>query len=235
MSNDKQTQADRQLGYWTKWQQTGEEKHRTKLLEDLKPLIKYNIGQYSSSPLPFEVLELKANAMVRDALKDYNPVKAGIGTYVTNSLKPMSRYVQGHQNVKYIPNYLSQEYGRYEAAERTFRNETGREPTEEEMAKKMGLTPRQVKRIALAKAPEFSTSVLEGDDADSDSLRSLNKDKMYYLRATLKGNERKAFDLLSGMGKYKPVTDREEIAKRLNIPVSDVYTMTRRWSRTLKR
>lgn len=234
METNKETQAERQLGYWTKWQQTGDEKYRTKLLADLKPLIKHNISQYSQSTLPYEVIELEATAMAKDALGNYNPTKAGLGTYVTNSIKPISRFVQGHQNVKYLPSHLAREFGRYEAAERAFRNKEGREPTEEEMAKKMGLTPRQIKRIALAKAPEFSTSVLEGDDIDPNSIRNLNKDKMYYLRSSLSGKEKKVFDYLTGMGRYKP-TNRKEISKKLNIPMSEIYTMTRQWSRSLKR
>lgn len=42
------------------------------------------------------------------------------------------------------------------------------------------------------------------------------------------------FDMLTGMGKQKAVTDRAEIARRLGVPVDEVYAKTRKWSRQVK-
>ncbi|MCK4823058.1 hypothetical protein KA005_45270, partial [bacterium] len=184
-----------------------------------------------------EVLRLRANAMLRDALPGYDPSKAGLGTYTTHSLKPMARYVQKYQNVKYLPQYLVQEYGRYENAQRVLRDKLGREPDDMEMAKAMNLPERQIRRIKLAKSPEIAVSAseaLRSDETADDSETTRNKDRLYYLRTTLKGTDLKIFDLLTGMGRYKPVSDRAEIARRVGIPVSEVYAKTRRWARQVK-
>ena len=231
------TRDERQLDMWKRWQKSGDENIRTQLLEDLQPLIKSNLGQYSSSPLPYEVLRLRANAMLRDALPGYLPAKAGLGTYTTHSLKPMARYVQKHQNVKYLPQYLVQEYGRYENAQRGLRDKLGREPDDREMAEVMNLPERQIRRIKLAKSPEIAISASEAlrlNEAADDSESARNKDKLYYLRTTLKGTDLKIFDLLTGLGWYKPVSDRAEVARRVGIPVSEVYTKTRRWARQVR-
>jgi len=235
------TRDERQLDTWKRWQNTGDENIRKELLGDLQPLIKSNLGQYATSTLPYGVLRLRANTMLRDALAQYDPNRgASIGTYTTHSLRPMSRYVQKYQNTKYLPQYLVQEYGRFENAQNKLRDKLGREPRDEEMSKAMNLSERQIRRIKLGKSPEVAISSIEGMETnkdfeiadDSESIR--NRDKLYYLRTTLKGNDLKAFDLLTGMGRYNPVSDRAEIAKRIGVPVEDVYSMTRRWARQVK-
>jgi len=228
------TRDERQIDMWKKWQSSGDSAIRAELLEDLKPLIKTNLGQFSNSTMPFEVLELRANAMLRDALATYDPSKAGIGTYATNALKPMSRYVQKYQNTKYLPTYLFQEYGRFENAERELRDKLGRDPDDNELSGHMGISARNVRRIRLAKSPEIPTSTSENlaiDETTDDSERVRNRDRLYYLRTTLKGKDLQIFDLLTGMGKSKPISDRAEIARITGVPVSDVYSKTRKWAR----
>lgn len=229
---------ERQLEMWRNWQKSGDEGVRMALLEDLTPLIKSNLSQYSTSTLPHEALSLKAHVMARDALAGYDPTKgASIGTYLTNSLKPMSRYVQKYQNTKYLPQYLVQEYGRFESAEAKLRDELGRPPEDIEIAKRMNLPERQIRRIRLAKSPEIAVSAsenMEFDEAADDMERTRNADKLYYLRTTLSGKDRQIFDYLTGMGSVKPISDRAEIARKLGIPVAEVYAKTRRWARQVK-
>jgi len=235
------TRDERQLDLWKRWQKSGDENIRKDLLTDLQPLIKHNLGQYSTSTLPYGVLRLKANVMLRDALAKYDPSRgASIGTYTTNSLMPMTRYVQKYQNTKYLPQYLVQEYGRFENEQRKLRDKLGREPSDEEMSKALNLSERQIRRIKLGKSPEVAISTIEGMETaktfqKEDKAQSIrNRDKLFYLRTTLKGAELRAFDLLTGMGKYKPVSDRNEIAKRIGVPVEQVYSMTRKWARQVK-
>jgi len=235
------TRDERQLDLWKRWQKSGDEGIRKELLTDLQPLIRHNLGLFSTSTLPYGVLRLKANTMLRDALSKYDPNRgASIGTFTTHSLMPMSRYVQKYQNVKYLPQYLVQEYGRFENEQRKLRDKLGREPRDEELGKALNLSERQIRRIKLGKSPEVAISTIEGMDTDKtfqkeDQTQSIrNRDKLFYLRTTLKGTERKVFDLLTGMGRYKPVSDRAEIARRVGVPVEQVYSMTRKWARQVK-
>lgn len=232
------TRDERQLDMWKRWQKEGDEGVMTDLLSDLQPLIKSNLGQYSSSPLPYEVLRLRANVMLRDALSTYDPNKgASLGTYATHSMKPMSRYVQKYQNTKYLPQYLAQQYGRYENAEAQLRDKLGRDPDDEELSRAMNLSVRNIQRIRLAKSPEMPVSVSEeigSEQSMGDAESSRNRDRLFYLRTTLKGKDRQMFDMLTGMGKQKAVTDRAEIARRLGVPVDEVYAKTRKWSRQVK-
>jgi DNA-directed RNA polymerase specialized sigma subunit len=233
----KMTRNERQLDMWKRWQQSGDESIRTELLEDLQPLIKSHLGRYASSTLPYDNLQLRANQILRDALAKYDPSKASIGTYATHSLAPISRYVQTHQNTKYLPPYLAQEYGRFENEQRKLRNKLGREPDNEEIAEAMNLPVRHIRRIRLAKSPEVPVSTtedIERPDVAQDTESERNRDKLYYLRTTLKGKDLKIFDLLTGMGRYNPISDRAEIARRVGVPVEEVYAKTRKWARQVK-
>lgn len=227
---------DNQLAMWKRWQKEGDDDIRADLIEDLQPLIKKNIAQYSNSPLPYGAIQLKANAIVRDSLAKYDPSKgASVGTYITNSMKPISRYVQKYQNTKYLPSHLASQYGRFENAERELRDKLGRAPLDTEVAKHMKLNERQIRRIRLAKSPEVPVSLDEATEIRQKEqgvdVTARNKDKMYYLRTTLKDNDLKIFDMLTGMGDSKPVSDSGEIARRLKLPVSTVYSKVKRWRR----
>jgi len=101
----------------------------------------------------------------------------------------------------------------------------------------MGLSERQIRRIRLAKSPEVPVSLDEATEIREKATGRLeterNRDKLYYFRTTLKGKDLELFDMLTGMGSVKPVSDTSEIARRLKIPIGRVYSTTKRWRRLL--
>lgn len=223
---------EQQLDMWMKWQQSGKDEYMEQLLDSLQPIIKSNLTQYTASPIPYPVLQAQANIFVRDAMKDYNPTKAALGTYATNSLMQMSRFVQKHQNVKYLPEYLSSEYGRMDDAERGMFSKLKREPTDAELAGHMNLPEDQVARIRLAKSPERLLSMeFDQDDVPiSDRVSKSHEDAAAYLRSALKGKERQAWDMMSA-----GETNSAAIASKLQIPVPQIYAYRRRWTNILRR
>jgi DNA-directed RNA polymerase specialized sigma subunit/adenylate kinase family enzyme len=223
---------EQQLDMWMKWQQSGKDEYMEQLLDSLQPIIKSNLTQYTASPIPYPVLQSQANIFVRDALKDYNPTKSALGTYATNSLMQMSRFVQKHQNVKYLPEYLSSEYGRMDDAERSMFSKLKREPTDAELAGHMGLPEDQVARIRLAKSPERLLSMeFDQDDVPiSARVSKSHEDAAAYLRSALKGKERQAWDMMSS-----GETNSAAIASKLQIPVDSIYAYRRRWTNILRR
>jgi len=237
---DHSNRNEQQLALWRRWRESGDDSHRQELLETLQPLVRSHLAQYATSPLPYEVLELQAYRMLRDALPKYNPERSNLGTFASHSLRPLSRYVQTHQNTKYLPQYLAQQYGRYENEQRKLRDKLGRDPDDIEMAKAMNLPARQIRRIRLAKSPEIAIGATErqssgsNEASDASIERERIRDKLYYLRTTLRGKDREIFDYLTGMGRYKPISSRAEIARRTGVPIQEVYAKTRRWARLVR-
>lgn len=229
---------EQQKELWKKWQSSNDDQYMVELMQSLQPLLKGYIKQFASGPIPYSALLGQANILARDALKNYDPEKAQINTYITHQLQPMHRFVGKYQNLKYTPEYISQQYGRYEHALRTLENKLSRHPTHEEIAEFMGTKPKTVERIEQGMAPETFVGSLPEELGDEEMFNAIveskQKDDMAYLRAELEGNERKAFDLLSGWQRKNPITDTKEVANRLNLDVNDIYEMRRRWNRRLK-
>lgn len=229
---------EEQLELWKQWKSSKDDKYMVQLMQSLQPLLKGYIRQFTSGPIPYSALLGQANILARDALKSYDPEKAQINTYITHQLQPMHRFVGKYQNLKYTPEYISQQYGRYEHALRTLENQLNRHPTHEEIAEFMEVKPKTVARIEQGMAPETFVGSLPEELGDEEMFNAIveskQKDDMAYLRAELTGNERKAFDLLSGWNRAKPITDTKEVADKLNLDVNDIYEMRRRWNRRLK-
>lgn len=229
---------EEQLKLWTQWKVTKQKAYMAQLLESLQPLLKNYIKQFTEGPIPYNVLLSRANIIARDALKNYDPAKSQLGTFVVHQLKPMYRYVSKYQNIKYAPEYISQQYGRYELALRTLENKLGRHPTHEEVAAHLGVSPDIVQSIEEGIAPATAISTLPEEMGDelvmSENISSKQKDDIAYLREELSGKEKKVFDLLSGWGDKKPQTDVVEVAKKIGVSVQDIYKWRRKWTRRLK-
>lgn len=226
--------SEDQLRMWTQWRVTKDDKYMTQLLESLQPLIKSYISRFRGSTIPYSAILAQANIAVRDSLKNYDPNRAQLSTYVVHQLNPVHRYILKYQNTKYAPEYISQSFGRYETATRTLENELGRVPTREEIAKEMRLSPKIIERIEMAMAPEtFVTQVPEevADAEDFDDLVRKQQDKeISYLMASVPQNEQKVMQALM----KHPNKSSQDIADMLKMNIEDLYKMRRNWSKQLK-
>lgn len=206
----------------------------TQLLDSLQPLIKGYISRFRGSTIPYSAIWAQANIAVRDSLKNYDPKKAQLSTYVTHQLNPVHRYVLKYQNTKYAPEYISQSFGKYETASRTLENEFGRMPTTEEIAKEMRLSPKIVEKIELAMAPETFTTQVPDEVADAedfdDLVRKQQSKEIAYLRSDLPEPEQKIMDALT---KY-PNKTTQDIADMYKMDIEEIYKMRRNWSKQLK-
>lgn len=226
--------SDDQLRLWTQWRVTKDDRYLTQLLDSLQPLIKGYVSRFRGSTIPYSAILAQANIAVRDALKNYDPKKAQLSTYVTHQLNPVHRYVLKYQNTKYAPEYISQSFGKYETASRTLENELGRAPTTEEIAKEMRLSPKIVERIEMAMAPETFTTQVPDEVADSedfdDYVRKQQDRDIAYLKASVPQNEQKIMEALLN----NPNKSTQDIADMFKLNIEEIYKMRRNWSKQLK-
>lgn len=225
----------RQMELWRQWKDTGSDETMSELIDSLTPLFKANVQKYTQYPIPYNVLLHKAMVLGRDALKKYDPDKAKMNTFLTSQLQPLDRFVKKYQNVAYLPEFLAQQFGRFEHAEQGLLHDLGRAPTVEEIAQKMEIPKKHVERIQAAKAnTKFMAGMPEGmEDEVHEMSQQRLKDSLEFLRAELSGDELKAFDYLSGM-KGEPIK-AQAVAKKLNMDVQQIYTWRRRWTKILSR
>lgn len=223
----------KQMDLWQQWRDTGDDQVMSKLLDSLTPLFKSNIQKYSQYPITYNVLLHQAMVLGRNALDKYDPSQSKMNTYLTSQLQPMDRFVKKYQNVAYLPEFLAQQIGRYEHAEKELVHSLDRAPTIGEMAEQMKMPEKHIERIQAAKAnTKFMSGMPESMECEMDAATQQRLgDNLHYLRSELSGEELKAFDLLSGM-KGQPVK-AQEVAKKLNLDVQQVYSWRRRWTKIL--
>jgi DNA-directed RNA polymerase specialized sigma subunit len=229
---------EEQLALWKEWKVTHDDIVMEDLLDSLQPLMKDYVKKFADYPIPYTALLAQANIISRDAMENYDPNRSALGTYVVNNLKQMHRYVNKYQNIKYAPEYLGQEYGRYEDALRKLENDLGRTPSDEEVANFMELPSNQIARIRAGMAPEILSSSIPEEMGDEiqfgESVAQGHDNVLAYLRHELHGQELAAFDYLSGWGGGARITDTEALAKKLNVNVNDIYAWRRKWTKRLK-
>lgn len=234
MANEDLKQQQQDL--WTQWSVSKDDAKMSELLDSIQPLIKSRITKFVRGPIPYSVLLGQANLLARDALEKYDPSKAQMTTFLVHQLRPMERFVSQNQNIKYVPEHISADFGRYENTLRTLENTLGRHPTHKEMAKEMKITPRNVSLIEKGIAPEQIVSSVPSEMGDelqfSEEISSRQGDLAAYLRTELSGNQLKAFDMISG-GKGK-ARSPQEIADKLKVDVGDIYSWRRQWTDRLK-
>ncbi len=148
-----------------------------------------------------------------------------------------------------IPVYLNSDIAKYNRTERVLTTELMREPTEEEIASKMGITQDKVERIKSAKVKPVSLNTLIGEDEDlemgalipdpsvdveNDALLSSLRDSVAYLKdhSHLSKREKKVIYYRFGFDRGIIYT-LEYIGKKYNITRERVRQIERKALRKL--
>lgn len=130
-----------------KWQKTKKKEDLSKIMKSLSPLITSEVNRWTlGGTLPRTAIDLRAKAMVVNALPKYDPKKAAVSTFVVNQIKPISRTVYTAQNLAKIPESRIQRIGALKMAKDVLEVRLGREPNVQELSEHMALP---VKTISL--------------------------------------------------------------------------------------
>lgn len=226
-----------QLALWHQWQDEKDDTAYDTLIDSLSPLIKYNLNKWATNPVNQVALKAHAYSLIRDNLAKYDPEKGAISTHITNSMLPLHRYVTKYQNPMSLPERLVGEFGKVKRTESGLVETLGRRPTVDEIAADSGLSADKVERIrnGMATSVPISAVLDEADEAGATwaAMNSVADRNMHFLRAELKGTERKVFDYIAREAKKRGKISAQEVADNYKIPVADVYAYRAGWTRRL--
>ena len=189
------------------------------ILSALDPVLVQEIQNY---PGPKPVLHVKAKRLALDAVKSYDPNKgANLRTWVTNQLKPLSRFGQAMTAVR------PPEVARRRAAEvnrvyEEMHDRMGRYPHDDELSDELGISPAQLARLRSISGAGVSESQFSdtatGDQRDMPALsHSVSTD--YAFDAVYMGldpREKVIMDWKTGRHGKETLTNAE-IAARLGV------------------
>ncbi|MNK27643.1 RNA polymerase sigma factor SigD [compost metagenome] len=128
---------------YEQWKATGSKQHLGQLVNQLSGIIYQEVNRQSGS-LPKSALSAEAKKWTFKAIQSYDPSKGTqLSTHVMNYLPKVRRMNYKFQNAVRLPENLQLQYKDYNAAVQELSDQLNREPTDAEVAKKMGWSTGQ--------------------------------------------------------------------------------------------
>lgn len=128
-----------------KWQKTGDKELGNKILHRLKPIITNAVIRNAGNPDP--VLMSRARLLVLKSLKNYDPSKGQLNTYVFNVLQGIKRYRFQFMSGVHIPESARLQKQQLDQISLELEEQLGRPPTVEELADKTGWSAKRIQHL----------------------------------------------------------------------------------------
>lgn len=132
---------------YEQWNKTKSKKDLGKLMDSLNSLVYTEVRRQTGS-LPPAALSAEAKKWALKAIQTYDPSKnAMLSTHVVNYLQKVRRMNYKYQNSARLPENMQLEFNEYNHAKAWLTEELNREPTDAELASKLGWSKPRVVRF----------------------------------------------------------------------------------------
>ena len=209
---------EEELVAWRKWKDGGEKPEDLEgLMHSLQPLIRHRMSPYLGRVrlIPDAAIEAEFNIRAVEALRNYNPEKAGLATHVYRYLEKAKRFVTERQNVGRIPENRIYKIKQYQKVKSDIVEETGKQPTLPEMAKRLKWPLAEVDRMDSELRSDLMTQGFENDPYSM--MPSKSEEVLRLFKYELSGHERTVYEYLTGQGRAR-ITSTGEISRKMGIP-----------------
>lgn len=201
------------------WLRNKTPENMSKTVEAFYPTINSEITRYSG---PRNLLRSQAKILTIKAIKSFNPMSgAKLNSWIVTNLKPLSRYSVKQRDIK-IPEVAARQAAQVNRAFEDLRDEYGRDPTDEEIADELGITPKRVadvrrKSVASVSSGSFD-EVGEDDMASIPGVTQTNRlpfaqEAVYN---SLSEDDKFIFDSITGLNGATQLPAKE-VARRLGV------------------
>lgn len=208
----------REIELWQAWKSSGESPQALKpLLRSFRPMIQSKVNVYKGKlrMIPDSTIEAEFNIQFVNALKSYDPSKGSLGTYVYRYLDKAKRFVVENQNVGRIPENRAYKIKAFTSARDELAEELGRQPTSQELSKKLGWELAEVDRMESELRNDLVSQGFEDDPYSFTPSKS--EETLRLFKYELSGDEREVYEYLTGFGKPQMLSTGD-IAKKMGIP-----------------
>ena len=195
----------------------------TQLIKQLNPTIQKAINAHVGSTAS-PTIKSQAKLMALEAAKSFQPGKgANLGTHVFSHLQGLKRYAGREGMVLSIPERMALQKKKMDRATLDFRGEFGRDPSDDELASRAGLTPKEMAKLrripAVINEGRFYDSTRPDATPDLPAVVNYERPQKAWLNFIYhNASEKDKVILEHSFGlNSKPVLDNRGIAARLGI------------------
>ena len=204
--------GDRDLELYNRWKSSGDKTALKNLVNNLKPIIQSETNKLAGS-LPQSALKGEVVSWAIRAIKDFDPAKGTkLSTHVYNWTRKAKRLNYTYQNIANMGEDKQLQYGKFNHAMTTLEDELGRDPTDKELATRLGWTVKEVEKY---KALIFQDHYESGNLYAAEHSR-FNEDplKLNYIKSQLDPDELK---ILEGRAAKLPANEiAASLGKNIN-------------------
>lgn len=228
------TQKGDELSLYKKWMKTGKKEYFQDLYSSMKPLIvsAANKAAYNSN-IPQAAHMAYAAQNFHDALRTYDPSKGALQTHVYGAVHQKAKRLNYlYQDLGHKPEPRAQMVGLYQTEKEFLKAELGREPSQAEMADRMGINLGEVANIEREVRKDLALD--EGTENNAYFMTDKEVEKLDFIYYDLMGEEQVVYDYILGAhGKPKLMkqnnkVDFEGIARAMGVSPSKVRNIFKR-------
>jgi DNA-directed RNA polymerase specialized sigma subunit len=210
------------------WKQAPSPTTTQSVLQSIEPIVKKAIRMYAiggHSPTLFS----KARLYAMESLKDFDPDRANLETYLLNRLRVIMRWSGQEQQAIRVPETLLLERRKVTEFDEEYQSKHGRPPSDQEVADALGISLERLEKIRSIQ-PGMSEGQLPVAESGmkimpETKIPEANKNKVsdavWYVYYDSDPRDQIILEHTYGLN-GKPVLDKSAIAEKLKITPSAV-------------
>jgi RNA polymerase sigma factor (sigma-70 family) len=202
------------------WKKTNDTKLAGQIIDQLNPVFDGAMQTFVGYKSP--QLRSKAKVIAMKALKEYDPKKGKLETYLYNYLRNLSRFARKHEQIINVPERVHLEKYTLDEVTREMEQELGREPSDKELCDRLGISPKRLAYIRKYNQPVSESGFREwnptyNENAQLQQLVASKIDSLWLKTVydELDPYHQSIMEYTLGLN-GKPVLSNLEIAKKLN-------------------
>lgn len=190
------------------------------LLKTVQPEIVRGISAHVGQGNPN--LNSKAKRMALQAMRNYDPTRASLGTHIVNSLQGLKRVARRQTQILPMPERVVLDQGHVERAKAELEDELGREATVSELADKTGLSTKRINYVNKFRyaMPEGMFASMGEESEDGGFMPAVDQGQsnswLEFVYADLDPTSQKIMEWTLGMNGAKQLSN-QAIARKLGM------------------
>lgn len=207
---------------YEKWKQYPSPTTSGVFLKSVDPILRSALVTYTGSQAKSPNLYSKARLLALQSMKNYDPSKAKLKTYLMSQLQGLRRAANKEERILSIPEQVLLDRQHIYEAENRLIEDLGRDPSDRELADFVGLSPKRINYIrqlkpALAEGSFISQSDEGGAEpyapaVENDGLNAWNE----FVYHSLDPVDQQIMEYTLGMH-GRSVTSNQDLARRLRL------------------